>query len=261
MNLFSLSLVDIEQFLMVLFRISGVIIYAPFFGSRNVPVKVRIFLCLLVSILIFPNLRGILPDTATSSLILLPIRMIMEILIGLSIGLIALIVFAGAQLAGQMVGMQMGFGIVNVIDPYTGSQISIIGQLQNIITMWFFIIINGHHWFLQGIADSFHIIPLGDARISEGLVMNLLFLASDAFIIGVKIGAPGIITLLIVSLMMGIIAKTVPQINILIVGFPVKVAAGLLSIGLAFNLMYIVLEKYFFKLYEQIYTIFKLFAS
>ena len=217
-------------------------------------------LCLFVAIIVFPAIKGLLPDISSVSLVEIPIKLAMEVLVGLSIGLIALFIFSGAQIAGQIVGMQMGFGIVNVIDPYTGTQVSILAQVQNIVAMWFFVIINGHHWFLMGIADSFNIIPLGNVRITEGLVMNLLNLCGDVFIIGVKVGAPGIVTLLIASLMMGIIAKTVPQINILIVGFPLKVGMGLLAVGLAFNMAYVVLEKYFYKLFEQIYIILHLFG-
>jgi flagellar biosynthesis protein FliR len=260
MNFYNFSLVDIEQFLMVLFRISGVIIFAPFYGSRDVPIKLRVFFCFLVAIIVFPTLKGILPTVPTNSLIHLSIISAVETMIGMSIGIIALVIFAGAQLAGQYIGMQMGYGIVNVIDPYTSTQVSILSQLQNIITMWIFLLINGHHWFLQGIADSFNIIQLGGAKITQSLVMNLLSYGGEVFVIGFKVGAPGIITLLFADLMMGIIAKTVPQINILIVGFPIKVGLGLLATGWGFNLIYIVLEKYFFQFYREMNTIFRLFS-
>lgn len=154
-------------------------------------------------------------------------------MIGITIGFAGRLVFAGVQLAGQLAGFQMGFAIVNVFDPITSAQVSIIAQFQYLLAMLIFLAVDAHHLFLYAIAESYNIVPAFGFHFSGELTQSIVELSKDIFVVAIKTGAPVIVALLMTSIGFGLIARTVPQINILIVGFPVKIAVGLIGIGFA----------------------------
>jgi flagellar biosynthetic protein FliR len=131
----------------------------------------------------------------------------------------------------------MGFAIVNVFDPITSSQVSIIAQLQYLLAVLVFIAVDGHHVFLYAIAESYRIVSPMDFHFSARLMQAISGLVGEMFVIAIKVGAPAIAVLLMIDVGFGMIARTVPQINILIVGFPVKIAIGLIGMGLALPLV------------------------
>ena len=162
------------------------------------------------------------------------------------------------QLAGQLVGFQMGFGIVNVIDPQTSAQVSIIAQFENIITLLTFLALNAHHWFIMAIAKSFEVVPLLTFSFTNSLMEALLRLSCDMFVVAAKVAAPIIAILLFTSVALGLLARTVPQMNIFIVGFPLKLAIGLLAVGLTLPLLSTLLRNLFQGLGEDIFVLMRL---
>jgi len=209
------------------------VVTIPIFGNRNVPVRAKGGLSLMIAFLLFPFIKFNLPPLEIFSLIL---GMVGEVIIGTVIGLAGRLAFAGVQIAGQLIGFQMGFAVVNVFDPITSEQVSIIAQFQYLIAMLIFLAVDGHHIFLSAIAESYRIISPLDFHFSAELIQSIVEISKDIFIIAVKIGAPVITALLMTSIGFGLIARTVPQINILIVGFPLKIAIGLIGIGLGLPL-------------------------
>jgi flagellar biosynthetic protein FliR len=181
-----------------------------------------------------------------------------EILIGVIIGFTARLLFAAVQLAGQLIGFQMGFGIVNVIDPQTSTQISIIAQFQNLITLLVFLAINAHYWFILAVASSFELIPPLEFCFSNSLMEAIVSLSCDMFMVAAKIAAPVIAVLLFTSVALGLIARTVPQMNIFIVGFPLKIAIGLFGVGFSLPLLSYMLRNLFRGMGEDIITLMKL---
>jgi flagellar biosynthetic protein FliR len=171
--------------------------------------------------------------------------MVGEVIIGVIIGLAGRLAFAGVQIAGQLIGFQMGFAVVNVFDPITSEQVSIIAQLWYLIAMLIFLAVDGHHVFLYAIAESYRIISPLDFHFSAELMQSIVEISKDIFIIAVKIGAPIITALLMTSIGFGLIARTVPQINILIVGFPLKIAIGLIGIGLTLPIFTKIMSRIF----------------
>jgi flagellar biosynthetic protein FliR len=156
-----------------------------------------------------------------------------EVMIGITLGLAGRLVFAGVQLAGQLAGFIMGFAIVNVFDPITSTQVSIIAQIYYLFAMLIFLAVDGHHIFLYAIAESYRIVPPFDFHFSGELTQSIAELSKGIFILAIKAGALVITSLLMIDIGFGLVARTVPQINILIIGFPIKIAVGLISIGLA----------------------------
>ena len=127
----------------------------------------------------------------------------------------------------------MGFGIVNVIDPMSPGQVSIIGEFNYLIAVLLFIVIGGHHMFIEAIAESYQVIPLGTAVFEGALSQKLVELSTGVFIIAVKFSAPIMATLFLMYVSLGIIARTVPQMNVFLVGFPVSIAIGLSVLALS----------------------------
>ena len=221
---------QIETFIFAFLRVSAIVATMPILGNRTVPVRVKGGLSLMIAFLIFPFVELHAPPLEIFSLSL---RMAGEVMVGITMGFAGRLIFAGVRLAGQLAGFQMGFAIVNVFDPITSSQVSILAQLQYLFAMLIFLAVDGHHLFLYAIAESYRILPPLGFHFSGELTQSIIKLSTDIFIVAIKTGAPVIVMLLMISIGFGLIARTVPQINILIVGFPMKIAVGLIGIGLA----------------------------
>jgi len=179
----------------------------------------------MIAFLLFPFVELHAPPL---EILPLSLRMAGEVMVGITMGLAGRLIFAGVQLAGQLAGFQMGFAIVNVFDPITSAQVSIVAQLQYLFAMLIFLAVDGHHLFLYAIAESYRILPPLGFHFSGELTQSIVELSKDIFIIAIKTGAPAITALLMTSIGFGLIARTVPQIK-----FPIKIAVGLIGIGLA----------------------------
>ena len=186
--------------------------------------------------------------------------MVGEVIMGLILGFVVLLLFIGIQFAGQLAGLQMGFGIVNVIDPQSSEQVSIIGQFLNILAILLVLTLNGHHLILQGLVHSFEVVPLGGIEFKEVVMQKLVVLSNEVFIIAIKISIPVLLSLFLISVAMGILARTVPQMNVFIVGFPVQLAVGLSVLVASLPLFYIILNKALKVLERNYYSFFDFFS-
>lgn len=233
---FNINLAQLQMFFLVFLRFGAILMSIPIFGGKNIPVVFRAGLAFSLSIILFPILKlESLPYTFE----VLPfgIGVLSEIMLGVSIGLSVNLIFAGVQLAGQLIGYQMGFAIANVMDPQTGNQGSIIAGFQNMTALLLFLALNAHHWLLRAVADSFKLVPICDFNITGSVVEHLMNLACNMFIIALKVAAPVMAALLITSVCLGLIARTVPRMNVFLVGMPLKIALGLMF--LAFSIPYL----------------------
>ncbi|MDD2619651.1 MAG: flagellar biosynthetic protein FliR, partial [Syntrophomonadaceae bacterium] len=156
--------------------------------------------------------------------------LVVEILIGYTIGFIAYLVLATIQLAGQIMDMQMGFAIVNVVDPQSGTQIPLMGNFTQIFALLIYLVINGHHYLIQALVQSFRIIPVLGLSLNHDFFDLLLEMSIKMFVIAVKISAPVLVSVLISDIAMGFIARTVPQMNVFIVGMPLKILLGFVTL-------------------------------
>jgi flagellar biosynthetic protein FliR len=153
---------------------------------------------------------------------------------------------AGIQMAGQVSGFQMGLAIANIMDPATSMQTPILAQAFNLMAMLIFLAIDAHHWFFRAMVDSFAIIPPFQFVLSASFVGYLMQTAGTMFVIALKIGAPVIVVLILTSVSFGLMARTVPQMNIFIVAMPLKIIVGLLFV--VFSLPY--LQPYLRELFD-----------
>lgn len=255
LNMLQITAQQVETFILIFLRVSSIVATMPILGNRTVPVRVKGGLSLMIVFILFPFIE---PNISSPDILSLVLRMAGEVLIGIIIGLAGRLVFAGVQLAGQLVGFQMGFFLVNVLDPVAGRQVSIIAQFLYLVAMLVFLAVDGHHLFLYAIAESYRIVPLLGFHFSGELTQAIVELSKDIFIVAIKTGAPVIAVLLVVSVGFGLIARTVPQINILIVGFPVKIAVGLIGIGLALPIFAKMMGSIFLNLGDRLNILLRL---
>ncbi|HCV25594.1 MAG TPA: flagellar biosynthetic protein FliR [Candidatus Latescibacteria bacterium] len=213
-------------FLLVLLRVSALLMVAPIFGHRTWLARAKVGLAFTVSIILFPIVAD-QPLDVPVGILPYALMMIREVLMGVVMGFVVLLLFVGIQFAGQVAGLQMGFGIVNVIDPQSSNQLSIMGQFLNILAILLLLSLNGHHTILTGLVTSFETIPLGGVVLKAGLMQKMIAITAEVFIIGVKIAAPIMTALFLVTAAMGVLARTVPQMNVFMVGFPVQISVGL----------------------------------
>lgn len=247
----------ILPFLLVMLRVSAMVITMPIIGHRSVPVRIKASLSLVLAFMIFPFVGKQMP-AISPDFIPLVLQMAGEVMVGLIIGFTARFVFTGIQFAGELIGIQMGFSMASVLDPMTDLRVSVVAEMQYLMAMLVFLAINGHHIFIAAMADSYRILAPFEFNYSGQLMQMILDLSKEVFVIAVKASAPVIAVLLFTNLGLALIARTVPQINILIVGFPIQIAAGLIFLGLSMPIFLRVVEQYCVKFEGQILSLLRL---
>lgn len=211
--------------LLLFCRVTGVMALAPLMGSERVPGRLKAALAVMVAAVLAPAAGppGGGPDLAGP--ITVGLAAAGELLIGLAIGFAAKLVFAAVTMAGELADIQAGFGFAGVVSPQSGEQVSVIGQLQMIVSWLIFLGANGHHLVLQGLAASLTAVPLGSG---PGLCAPALTHATAGLIAAaLRIAAPVVASVLLADLALGLLTRAAPQMNLLAIGFPVKVAVGL----------------------------------
>jgi flagellar biosynthesis protein FliR len=231
-------------FMMALVRTSGLIAMAPFLGSPNIPAMAKAGLSLLIALLLTP-LVTLPPASVPTQDLQFLLFCAGELLIGMILGLALRLLLTSVQIMGQLVGFQMGFAVANVVDPMSGTQVSLVAQFAYLMTLLVFLGVGGHLTLIKALADSFTLVPPGDFSFSQGLFTRMMDLAAMMFSLSVRIGAPLIGALLMTQVTMGFLAKTVPQMNILMVGFPITISIGMIFLSLVLTLLVPIMENVF----------------
>ncbi len=244
MELFYFSPAQFKIFILILTRVSVVLFMFPLFASSMIPALVKAGLAMVMTLILFPVVP-VDPRFFPENIVDTGILIVSELFIGLVLALSVQLFFGAAQLAGQLIGFQMGFSIINVLDPQTGTQVSIIDQIGFEVVFVIFLLLNGHHALIHALVESFRIVHFGSIDLHPGFLARVVELSADMFMLAVKMGAPAIAALLFTSVAFGICAKFMPQMNILIAAFPVKIVVGLFFFGLSFQVIALLTESYF----------------
>jgi flagellar biosynthetic protein FliR len=232
----------LETFLLVMFRAGGLFISAPILSNKNVPAMIKAGFAIILAIILLPLAARTQP-LQISSVWTLAILAAKEVLTGFAIGFFFSLLFIAVQMAGSIVGYQIGLAIVNVLDPEAGSEVSIIGEFWYIVAALLFLAIDGHHAVLSAFADSYRLIPVGFFNFSGTVQEFIVRFTAYSFVMAVKIAAPVIITLFLTEVALGVVARTVPQMNIFIVGLPLKIGVGFLIIAVSLPVFRFIIEK------------------
>jgi flagellar biosynthetic protein FliR len=237
---------EFVTFVLVLVRVSMIMTLAPIFGSEILPAQIKILLMLVTALLLTSVLKvdpTVYPDDIWAYVPLV----LREIMIGLALALLVRLVFEAVSFAGQFMGYMMGFAIANVIDPQSGGQNSVIAQFLYILALIVFLTVNGHHVIIKALVDSFELAPPGDLSTPALVLQEMLAAVARMFVIAVKIGAPVLAVLFCAKVSMGIVAKTVPQMNVLFVGMPLYIILGLVVLGASLSLFVPILSRAMFE--------------
>lgn len=241
-----LNILDPGQFrayILVFLRISILLYMFPIFSSNVFPAPLKIGFAMVLALVFY----SVVPvDLARFPLDVLSTGLLMlaEAMIGLTLGLCLRIFFGSVQLAGQVIGFQMGFAMINVLDPQSGANVSIMDQLGYWVCVVVFLLLNGHHIIISAVIDSFQLVPVGVFVMHSSILAKIIQLAGDLFIVAIKIGAPVIAALVLVSAGFGLVSKFSPQMNVMIVAFPLKIIAGLFLFGLCLEIIIVVTSSY-----------------
>lgn len=252
MDFFTLAQDHAAVFLLMLTRCSGIFMIAPLFGSLNIPVTIRAAAAFAFTLVLFPVVDGLGTVAAPSSVWAFAGSVLAELFIGWLIGFVAYVCFSAIHMAGKVMDMQVGFAVVNVMDPTSGQQIPLIGSLLYNLGIIVFLVTNGHHVIITALAESFRMVPLAAMQPNLSLTMLLVDFTNGIFVTGMKIAMPVTFAILLVNVALGILARTMPQMNIFVVGIPLQlmVGVGVLSMLLPFYVMF--LDVLFNEMYGKI---------
>jgi len=254
-------LVSLPVFLLVFVRLTAFFVAAPFFSARGVPSQFKIgfaFLLALISFQYVPAQAQIPMDTT------FVLHVIKEVLVGVILGYLCELMYLTVQVAGGLMDMQMGFAMANVIDPRTGVYVPITGNFKSILAMLYFLSIDGHHMLIRGIMTSYQAIPLDRVWIALGdekVLWLFVKVFRDMFASAFLIAAPIVVALFLVDLSLGIIAKSVPQFNIFVVGLPLKLIASFLLLIVVMPAFLLTLNGLFQKMFRAAAEMMKLLGG
>ncbi len=223
-------------------RVSGLLVFAPFLGSNVIAPRVKAGLVVLLTALLYPvaGPRG-LSLTAAG---LLRVGM-GELLIGVLMGLAVQFVFEAAQFAGQAMGTQVGYGLVNILDPNTQVDTPVLATFSQLMVTLIFLRLEVHRWLLRALARSFAYLPPGAAHASGELSRQLLQAAGGIFLAGVQIAAPALVATMLADLVLGFVGKASPQLPVMLLGLSLKSMLGLTILALALAFWPTMFERYF----------------
>lgn len=227
---------QIDMFLLVFTRMIALLVVVPVFSDKSVPEIAKAGLACLVAIIIMVASPPMSVDY-DASIIGYGFLVIKEIIVGLAIGFTIYIIFQIFFFVGQLISMSSGLSMSNMFDPTLGRQVPVLGSLYNYTASTIFLVTNGHHIIFKAIVHSYLIIPIGKSQISASIIDQFITLLTNYFIISFKIAAPIMVTMFILDFALGILARTAPQMNMFVIGFPVKIMISLIMISITTILM------------------------
>lgn len=218
-------------FFMILLRVGALFSFAPVFSSPSLPAVVKSSMILAFSFCLAMGVGISAPVPQTVGVLLAVSAR--EIMLGMLLGFTSNLIFVAVQLSGQLIGMDMGLGIVSVMDPQFEAQVSIISQFQVMAALIIFLSVGGHLKLIEVFASNLAAIPPGRLMVSGSVVESLISLTGEVFKVGLRLTAPIMAALFAANVVLGIFARSVPQMNMLILGFPLKILTGFTLLGLS----------------------------
>ncbi len=259
MDLFNFDYQTIFSFFLTFIRLSVVLFLLPFFGGASLPNQVKAALCLVLSFGLWPSLsfqNPVLPAHPFE----LALMILGELILGISLSLITNFIFAAIQTGGSLISFQIGFSMVNAVDPLTGVSEAALSHFLYTTALLVFLAFNGHLLLLKALSTSFDLIPPGQLLVSPELTTHIIALSEQMFILAIKIAAPVTAAVFLADLALALVSKAAPQMNVLIIGFPLKIMLGFIFIGVLFTLLAATMERYTSKIGLEFNQMFHLMA-
>ncbi len=233
-DVFGLSSARFETVLLVLVRVSAMLALMPIFSQTQIPQLVRFGLGLLLSLVIVRTMPAMAPLGGLGPLV---VAILSQALVGLVFGFVAFLLFTGVQFAGEIIDTQIGFAVVNIINPLTSQNVTVIGEFQLALATLLYLGADAHHALIAGIAGSFQLVPLPFAGAPELVAGDVVRFFTQALFIVFQIAAPVAIALFLVNVTLGLMARVAPQMNVFVVGFPLQISVGLIMLIVSLPLL------------------------
>jgi flagellar biosynthetic protein FliR len=231
-------------------RIGALFITAPILQDRSIPQPVKIALAAMIAGVIAPGVQ--VPTEMAIFSVEGLLLLVHQLIIGASLGLTMRLVFAGVELCGNLIGLQMGLGFALFFDPEHNTQTPVIGSLLGFLTTLIFLALNGHLMMITAVTESFQTLPM-----NHGLQLavdwhSLVLHGSTVFSIGLHLALPVLATLLLTNVAMGVLTRAAPQLNLFSIGFPLTLLIGLAALALAMPYMEPLIERYLNEAIQQL---------
>ena len=251
---------QIAGFLLVLTRTSGIFFVSPFLGSQNIPSQIRAATAIAMAILIFPVLMDEMVVEAPATTLMFAALVIQELFVGWLIGFVGYVILSAINMAGKIMDMQVGFTIAQVMDPTSNEQSPLIGSFLYNLTIIYFLAVNGHHMIVAALVESFRTVPFNMVTWHSAMADFIGDITNGIFLVGMKIAMPVTFSILMTNVGMGILARTMPQMNIFVVGIPMHLMIGTAMLGLLMPFYVLFLDVMFDDMYSSISAAIRLIA-
>lgn len=227
------SMAQLEAFLLIFIRMTGLFILSPIFGRNNLPAIFKIGFSFFLAV-IFVNVNDIPTVSMSSNITLYALYIIKELIVGLVIGYATYVIMSAIYLAGQMIDMQVGFGSVNVLDATSNIQVPLTSNFYYMYIILIFLTLNGHFYIIQALFRSFEVIPIDMMGFNPDFTPEVIDIMQEMFEIALRIAAPIIATIFVADVVLGVLSRTIPQMNVFQLGMPLKIIIGLAVIMVTF---------------------------
>jgi flagellar biosynthetic protein FliR len=234
----SMTEAQILVFALILLRMLAFVISSAIFGSPSISTPVKVLLSITISVVLFPTVRAANVDytLVSNEIIGLAIR---ELIVGLSLGFLTRLFFFAVTMTGDLVAISVGLSSAQLYNPMMGTHGNTIDQFYSTIGTLIFLVINGHHMFLGGIAQSYELVPVASLSLKVGAFAEMAVYGQTVMMMAIKMCAPVLVTIFLANLAMGILGRAVPQINVLVTSMPVTIMLGMAVVFLCLPLLVI----------------------
>ena len=230
---------NIVGFVLLFFRFTALFLATPIFSHKNIPMNIKASMAFFFTIVFYSSMPAIqIPITVPS----IVIAILSEFMLGLSVGIILQIAYNVITYAGGIISFQMGFSMASAIDPQTGISMPIVSQFLSLIGLMVLFALDLHHWMLLFVDASLKKVPLGGFLMSENLFNYTINAVSDMFLVGFTIAFPIISLSLLADVIFGMLMKTMPQFNLLVIGFPIKIMVAFAVLIATFTASMLILK-------------------
>ena len=237
---FEFALTELWGFVFVLVRTAGILSALPIIGTRMVPMRIKAGLVIAVAMVFAPLVGSrVVPEILEP--ISLAVGLTAELIIGIVLGFATRLLMAAVEMAGSIMGLQLGFAVAVQLDPVNQVEVPVLGSFLTVLMTLLYFVVDGHHLIMFALGSSFTLIPPFGAHLSASVVADGAMLMDDMFALALKLTLPIMASTFLVYLVLGIIGRVMPQMNILFTAFPITIGVGLMILGLGlplFSLMF-----------------------